>query len=126
MGFGAGAGGGGVAPHVHGLIDGAVLMCALVSAVAPAGAHQFAGGEGVCDDDVVLDHVSGIPRPAAHAGAPPAALPHLPAYVPARLTVLPCLSQYVHQPWEHEGWEDHLDMSDEDDVFLVNLKAAQS
>ena len=53
---------------------------------------------------------------------PPAALPHL----PARLTVRPCLSQYVHQPWEHEGWEDHLDMSDEDDVFLVNLKAAQS
>ena len=52
--------------------------------------------------------------------------PPLPAHVPARLTVPPCPSQYVHQPWEHEGWEDHLDMSDEDDVFLVNLKAAQS
>ena len=64
-------------------------------------------------------------------------LPHMLVRPPRRASALarararganraPCLSQYVHQPWEHEGWEDHLDMSDEDDVFLANLKAAQS
>lgn len=60
------------------------------------------------------------PRPwMLHAALP--ARVRAPALSDGRSTDLVPTAQYLHQPWEHG---DHPpDLSDEDDVFLANLKA---
>jgi hypothetical protein len=86
---------------------------------------------------VVLDHVPRLPRSAAHDRASPCiriysgcTRPWLARWRPRALDWILLLThprrifaavQYLHQPWEHG---DHPpDLSDEDDVFLANLKA---